>query len=413
MGDLARRGAQARRPPRPRRDRRPASAQSWRSVLAVLRLLLAAHADRLISRSAAARASSVMVWPASMRAISSRRRSPSSTSDPRRHGLAFGPAQRLLGDQHMLVGDRRHLRAHGSRPAPARGSRVAPAARRPRRRWRRRRRHRPHRRPGSAPSRVPRAPLSARGSRARARRPRRPSSKVQARCRGWCAHGRHTRSMPWGPPSSMPTVSTLVKSAALSSLSGASSAPTSASSREAASLPGLAQTQGGGFIGVPRGGRGSGELPKPGLALVERGELGFEPGDQSRQIVDGNLVLAGERAEREQALLGALQLAWLEGDRGHAPRRSWRGRRWSRPARARAPRPRVRAASGQAPPGARAGAAPQRDARRRFPRLAAHRAPRRARRRSSRRASSTGGERPKPLPRPPGDRALQAHPVHG
>src|SRR6516165_11970544 len=38
------------------------------------------HAERLISRSAAARASSVMVWPASMRAISSRRCGPSSTA---------------------------------------------------------------------------------------------------------------------------------------------------------------------------------------------------------------------------------------------------------------------------------------------------------------------------------------------
>src|SRR5262249_34865687 len=51
-----------------RRRRRPLAA----------RRLELAHADLVIRRSAAALASSVTVWPASMRAISSRRLSPSS-----------------------------------------------------------------------------------------------------------------------------------------------------------------------------------------------------------------------------------------------------------------------------------------------------------------------------------------------
>ena len=64
-----------------------------------------------IRRSAAARASSVTSAPASMRAISSRRRTAVERGDAGGHRLAA--PDRLLGDQEMRPGPRRHLRRMG------------------------------------------------------------------------------------------------------------------------------------------------------------------------------------------------------------------------------------------------------------------------------------------------------------
>ena len=105
-------------------------------------------------------------------------------------------------------------------------------------------------------------------------------------------------------------------SRALSSLSGASSAATSASSRSAAALRDLAQAHGGVGIGLARGDRGGGQRLEPRLTLIERGKLGLEAGDEGRQIVHADPVLPRQRAEREQALLGALELLRLEGGGG-------------------------------------------------------------------------------------------------
>ena len=104
---------------------------------------------------------------------------------------------------------------------------------------------------------------------------------------------------------------------ALSSLSGPSSPTTSASSRLAACCRALLKASGSSLVGLARGCRIAWpSSPGPRLAGIERGQLGFEPADQHRQIVDRDPVLAGERAEREQPLLGALELLRLEGGRG-------------------------------------------------------------------------------------------------
>ena len=66
------------------------------------------------------------------------------------------------------------------------------------------------------------------------------------------------------------------------------------------------------FIGLARRSRLARELGGAALAHIERGKLGFQPLLQRRQIVGHDLVLAGERAERKQPLLGTLKLFRLE-----------------------------------------------------------------------------------------------------
>ena len=118
---------------------------------------------RLMSRSAALRASSVMVWPASMRAISSRRCSPSSTATRVAIASPSGPRTASLAISRWPAGDGRHLRGVGHRQHLDPGGKPLPSARRRLPPSPRRRRRRPRRRPRSAPSRARQARLSAPG----------------------------------------------------------------------------------------------------------------------------------------------------------------------------------------------------------------------------------------------------------
>ena len=112
------------------------------------------------SLAAAARASSVMVAPASMRAISSRRGVAVERHDARRDPLR-ARAPPSLAMRKWLDGPRRDLRRVGDGHDLHALARGAPAAGRWRPRPRRRRRCRSRRRRASAPSPGRRAPPSA------------------------------------------------------------------------------------------------------------------------------------------------------------------------------------------------------------------------------------------------------------
>ena len=144
--------------------------------------------------SAAARAASVTVSPASMRAISSRR----SARPSCRPGVGVAAARGLLGDAQMR--SRRAPRPAGcaSPPAPARARRRAPAARPPPPRWRRRcridlvehqRRHRRPRRQHDLQRQHQPRQLAARGERA----------SGAGSCPGLVAIRKRTASAPRGP----------------------------------------------------------------------------------------------------------------------------------------------------------------------------------------------------------------------
>ena len=149
------------------------------------------------SARAAARASSVMVSPASMRAISSTRARGAEAGDlgaggAAAHRLADLPVMRAARRDLRRVGDDQHLRP--LRPAPAAGGR-------PRRRWRRRRRGRSRRRSASGRSaRALRQTLSARRKRDSSP-PEAMRSIGPGGAPGFVATVKRTRSRPSGPGS--------------------------------------------------------------------------------------------------------------------------------------------------------------------------------------------------------------------
>ena len=119
--------------------------------------------------------------------------------------------------------------------------------------------------------------------------------------------------MPLGPPSAGSTVSILVMKPALSSLSGRELAHDFGIQALGCLTPRLAQGDGSSRVVLARRRRLLGQFPGPSLAGVERGQLGLEPAQQRGQVVHRDPVLAGERAQGEQPLLGALEVFRLEG----------------------------------------------------------------------------------------------------